>query len=163
MIFHVVAATAIGAIAWGFLQTHNVSKTKLELAKLREENAYAASVAYRENSREITRLTTLNQEIQRAYNENLAELDRHQLDRARTERVRQQQRQDIAAAAQRATARTCGEYAHAAERDLEFAEAERSRFGQEAVRASAAAHALNDTITGRRQALDDKRKALKEK
>jgi hypothetical protein len=163
VITQTLAIAAAGAIAWGLLQTHRLGESRLELAQLREENAYAVSAAYRENSREISRLTTLNQEIQRAYNENLAALDQHQLDRARTERVRQQQRQDIAAAAQRAPARACGEYAQAAERDLEFAEAERSRFGQEAVRASAAAHALNDTLTGRRQALDDKRKALKEK
>lgn len=161
MIVRILAIVAAGALIWGFLQTDKVGDLKLKIAEMERDNAYAASAAFRENAREVSRLVAANQEIQRDYNQAIADLDTYRAERARSERVRNQERDAIVRGAER-IAGACGQYAQAAERDLEFTEAERSRFGQEAAGASAAAHACKQTLDARRKALDARRQALKE-
>lgn len=163
MISYILGAIAAGAPLWGAFQTAAVSALEIKIANMERDQSYAETAALRENSREMSRLVAVNQEVQSAYNEAMDALGQYRSDDARAERVRQQDRQAIRAAAQRAAAGTCARYAEAAERDLEFAETERSRFGQEAVAASAAAHAAKRTLDERRQALDARRQALKEK
>lgn len=65
-----------------------------------------------------------------------------------------------AAAIARATADSLRDYATQAERDIEWTEAERSRFGVQAAEAAAAAHALkSEPIT--RRSIDEYRKSLR--
>lgn len=91
---------------------------------------------------EIARLIATNQEIQRDYNDAIAEADDLRADRSISAGLRDKERKAIADAASRATAAACGVYAEAAERDIAVVEDDAERLGQEAIRAAAATHAL---------------------
>lgn len=161
MITRILAISTVGALLFGFFQTSRVGDLKQQILTMERDQAYAVAAAQRESAREISRLIEANQEIQRDYNQAMADLDNYRADRAQSERVRNKERTDIVGAAERVAA-ACGRYAEAAERDLEFTESERSRFGQEAAAAAAVAHALKQTLDERRKALDARRQTLKE-
>lgn len=161
MIVRALGLATIGAVMWGGLQTVRLVSVRAELSEIQLAAAYAESASHREMSREVSRLTVANKESQDAYNQALAELADHADGSDRTNRVREQEREAITAAAAR-IAGACGRYAEAAERDLEFTEAERSGFGREAVRAAATAHALRKTLDERRKALEASKQTLKD-
>ena len=161
MITRILAVSTIGALLFGFFQTSRVGDLKQQILTMERDQAYAVAAAQRESAREVSRLIEANQEIQRDYNQAIADLDNYRADLAQSERVRSKERTAIVSAANRVAA-ACGRYAQAAERDLEVTEGERSRFGQEAAGASATAHACKQTLDERRKALDARRQALKE-
>lgn len=155
-----VAATAAGVL-WhsGQVSTAVEAAEKRGADVVRLEVADAVATAYRENAREMSRLVQVNTEVQGAYNTIMASVADARFSRAAGAGLRDAERAAIVAAAQRAASDTCGRYAEAAERDLERSEADTDRFGHEAVRASAAAHALNDTLLARRDAAATRRAA----
>lgn len=101
----------------------------------------------------IATLISANEEIQHAYNKATHELSVVELDRARTERVRDSERAAISAAAGRAASDSCGRYASAAERNLAGVEADATALGLRAAGASATAHALKRTLDEQAQAV----------
>lgn len=158
-----LGASAVGGATWwhnGQVRQAWQSGHATAQAKALADQADAINTAQRENAREITRLVHVNQEVQRAYNQAIALATDNAAARARTQRLRDTERAAIVAAAERAAAGTCGRYAAAAERDLDDVEADATALGHQAITASAAAHALKQTIDQRRAALDAKRQAL---
>jgi hypothetical protein len=162
------AAATAGALAWHAGQVHTAVKAaekrgaapvQARWDKSRVEVAEAVATAHRENARELSRLVQVNQEVQGAYNTILASVADADRSRAAGAGLRNAERAAIVAAAQRAASDACGRYAEAAERDLERSETDTDRFGHEAVRASAAAHALNSTLLARRDAAAARRSA----
>lgn len=137
------------------------AEARTQIAEGRADQAEAVATAHRESGREITRLTVANQEVQRDLLTAQKQITAAAGDRAAGERLREQERADIADAASRATAGACGRYADAAERDLGRVEADATTMGLRAASASAAAHALERTLAARRAALAEKRAALK--
>lgn len=109
---------------------------KLENAEwLDKENT-----ALREQKKEVSRLVTEVKEKQDAYNEAVGLIR----DFERRPTVGQLRHQELAALAARTDADRLRTFAAQAERDIEWTEAERRKFGIEAAEASAAAHALNN-------------------
>jgi TolA-binding protein len=105
----------------------------------------------REQQKEIGRLVTEVKEKQDAYNEDIKGI--REFERRPT--AGQLRHQELAALAARADADRLRALAAQAERDIEWTEAERSRFGIEAAEASAAAHANH------RDRLQDHRKEMR--
>jgi hypothetical protein len=94
----------------------------------------------REQRKEVSRLAAEVKEKQDAYNEAIADI--RQFERRPT--AGQLRHQELATLTARADADRLRALAAQAERDLEWTEAERSKFGIEAAEASAVAHALNN-------------------
>ncbi|MGS5088297.1 hypothetical protein ACVC7V_17580 [Hydrogenophaga sp. A37] len=164
-----VAATA-AALAWhsGKVSTavdaaekRGASSVQAQWDKSRVEVAEAVATAHRENARELSRLVQVNEEVQGAYNTILSSLATDVAGRAASAGLRDSERADIAAAAGRAAADTCGRFASISERNIAGIEADAESMGQRAVRATAVAEALKRTLLERRAALDAKREALK--
>jgi hypothetical protein len=105
----------------------------------------------REQRKEVSRLVEEVKEKQDAYNKAIADI--RQFERRPT--VGQLRHQELAALTARADADRLRAHAAQAERDLEWTEAERRKFGIEAAEAAAVAHALD------RQSITDYRKTLR--
>jgi hypothetical protein len=159
-----LAALLVGNLATGTLwlaQRTATEQARTELAQAQNQAAQGVAAAHRENARELSRLVQTNTEVQRALDLAQTDLDALALARDRSAGLRESERAAIVGAAERAAAGACGRYAEAAERHLEGAQDDATTMGERAVRASAAAHALRDTLTARREALKAKREALK--
>jgi len=159
-----LAALLAGNLTTGALwlaQRTATEQARTALAQAQAQAAQGVAAAHRENARELSRLVQTNTEVQRALD--LAQTDLAAMARARalSAGLRESERAAIVSAAERATAGACGAYAAAAERHLEGAQDDATTMGERAIRASAAAHALRDTLTARREALKAKREALK--
>ena len=121
----------------------------------------AENVALREREREIARLITINGEIQNALSQ--IEADAAGFERDRALAIGMRDKAARAAAIAGADARALRDHATRAESDIDRSEADTERFGLEAVRASAVAHALNTTMQARRAELDAYRETLRTK
>lgn len=129
--------------------------------KAKLDKAYADNAALRESQREVSRLVQVNQEVQRDLDIAEAAVSDLALARARSAGLRERERADIVAAAERAAAGACGRYAAAAERDIAGVEDDATALGLRAAKAQAAAHAFRRTLDERRAALEARREALK--
>jgi len=140
LIASLALALSFGA---GHLAGSNSAKAKSQKALLEK---------LEKEQREVARLVGVNEELQRDYNAATATISNLAVERARTDRVRQQERNDIVASAGR-IAEACGRYASAAERDIGIIEEQATGLGHDAARASATAHALRKTIDEQRASL----------
>ncbi|WP_288077877.1 hypothetical protein [Pseudomonas sp.] len=150
------AAVAGGATAW---KSHKNGLIEQGRAEVRAEYQAAENAAQRESLREIARLTTVNKEIQDELN--AIEAQAVGLERARSAALRLRDKAQRNAAIAAASTGALREHAARAEDDLERSDADVERFGLEAVRASAAAHALSATLQARRDAIDRQRETLR--
>lgn len=128
---------------------------ELDRYKLAQVNATNRSLLVQ--AERIGLLIAINEEVQRDLNSVEAELSTLAAARSAGARLRDEERARIVASAGSATAYACRRYAAAAERDLERTEADAEQMGQRAVRASAAAHALADTLRARTLTRDELR------
>lgn len=156
------AALLGAAVVWhrGQVQEVRDSAHSAGAAQVRQEWTAADNAALRESQREVSRLVTVNQEVQRDLDLAKAAVSDLALARARTAGLRERERADIVAAAERAAAGTCGRYAAAAERDIAGVEDDATAMGLRAATAQAAAHAFRRTLDERRAALEARRAAL---
>lgn len=134
---------------------------KAGAAQVRLEWLSAENAELREYQREVARLTTVNQEVQRDLDIAKAAVSDLALARVRSAGLRERERAGIVAAAERAAAGACGRYAAAAERDIAGVEDDATAMGLRAATAQAVAHALRRTLDERRAALETRREALK--
>lgn len=158
-----VGAAVLGAAAWwhaGQVDAAHEASFRAGETNQREAQLQADNAALRESQREVSRLVTVNQEVQRDLDLAKAAVSDLALARARTAGLRERERADIVAAAERAAAGTCGRYAAAAERDIAGVEDDATAMGLRAATAQAAAHAFRRTLDERRAALEARRAAL---
>lgn len=144
----IFALLVLGGTAIGW-KTYELGQRTERAEWLARENS-----DLRETRKETERLVTQVKEKQDAYNEAIGLIR----DFERRPAVAKLRHEELAALTARADADRLRAFAAQAERDIEWTEAERSRFGVEAAEASAAAHALAP-IT--RESITEYRKSLR--
>ena len=149
----------VGAVLFGLNSCKN-DLIEQGRAEVRADWERAELVALKAHADEIERLTIANKEVQDAYNQTADELADLLTTRSRSAGLREQERQAIIKSTRNATAQSLRDYATRAERDIEQVENDAEQLGQDAVRASAAAHALQSTLLTR-EAIDKQRKELR--
>lgn len=145
-------AAALGGAVWWHadqVDNHFEASFKAGQEQVRGQQVAAENAALRESMREISRLVTVNQEVQGAYNEVLGQLADADARRAAGAGLRNAERAAIVAAASRAAAGTCDRYAAISERHLEGVERDAEQMGRLAVRATAGVEALQRTLRER--------------
>jgi hypothetical protein len=128
-----------------------------ELDRYKLAQASATNRSLLVQSERIGLLLRINEGVQRDLNSVEAELATLASDRSAGARLRDKERNAIIAAARAGTADAFSRYAAAAERDIERTEADAEQMGQRAVRAAAAAHALDATLRARTLTRDELR------
>ena len=139
-------------------KNHLIEQGRAEVRADWERAELGARVAHVE---QLKRLTAKNKESQDAYNQTADELADLLTTRSRSAGLREQERKAIIKSTRNATAQSIRDYATRAERDIGKVENDAEQLGQDAVRASATAHALQSTLLTR-EAIDQKRKKLRE-
>lgn len=140
------ALICAGAVATSCTQTQRLEREQRQHAQTRTRHAEEEGERLRETLRELSRLTTVTQETQDAYNHQRGQVLALR-DRLRTaeQRLRDEQAQlDARIAA--ASADGLRRYATAVSGDLGRCRADVERFGLEAAACSAAAHALKANL-----------------
>ena len=118
------------------------------IAQCKADQQEELNTALIERNREIARLITINQGIQDELN--AVEVAASDLARDRARALSLRDKAQRSAAIANATTAALRDHATRAEDDLDRSDADTERFGLEAVRASAVAHALNATLQARR-------------